>query len=488
MSRNRRRTLTGAVALIAVSPLPASAGHSYTEIYNPLYAIGVGLVVLVSFALAAMFVGRGARAGRPRRDLLVAAPSVAAAARIVGPLARALAVAVSALFVATGLVGSQIETWNIAPTGLWLLAWIALPALQILVGDVWSAIDPWRTLFAWRSSTRARRTYPEWAGVWPAVVLFAGFLWLRGLWADVGDPRTLAILILAYSAVVWTGMSVFGAHVWLARGECFTVFYTLLAAMGPLERRVPDTARCAGCSLGCRRETGDCVDCAECFARAPRRELNVRMWTAGLIARPAPRLDTTAFVLLMLGGGMFGGILDTRWWERVRVGLGLTAERAWGTDSLALAAFMLLTVAIYALAATLAGAAAGWPALDIARGFAWSLVPLAAGFHLTHGFGHALEGAQLLFRLVSDPFGYGWNLFGTRTRAFERPDPRIVWYVELGVIVSAHVASIWIAHTRAVALFGRGTAALRSQAPMVAVMVLFTVAGLWILTRIPMVM
>ena len=55
-----------------------------------------------------------------------------------------------------------------------------------------------------------------------------------------------------------------------------------------------------------------------------------------------------------LGGGMFGGILDTRWWERVRVGLGLTAERGWALDSLALATFMAVTFGVYGLAAALA--------------------------------------------------------------------------------------------------------------------------------------
>jgi type III secretory pathway component EscS len=195
------------------------------------------------------------------------------------------------------------------------------------------------------------------------------------------------------------------------------------------------------------------------------------------------------FVLLMLGGGMFGGILDTRWWERVRVGLGLTAERSWALDSVALAAFMALTLGVYGFASALASAsAARWTTADVARAFVFSLVPLAAGFHLVHGFDHALEGVQLLVRLVSDPFGLGWDLFGTRTRRFDKPNPWVVWYVQLIVIVGAHVAGIWVAHVQAVTSFGARALALRSQVAMVAVMVLFTVSGLWILSRIPMVM
>lgn len=470
---------------------PAWAGHSYTELYNPFYEVGVGLVVVVSFLLIATFLRRAARAGWPRYDVLLHVPAVqSTAARLGIRLLRGLGVGAFALFVVAGLIGSRIETWNIAPTGLWLVAWIVLPTLQILVGDVWSVVNPWKAVFAWFGPAGRRSRYPERVGVWPAVALFLGLVWLSGLWADVGNPRMLALLLVAYAALTWTGMALFGAHVWLHRGDCFTVFYTLLAAMGPLERRVPAGGACERCGLGCGNAAGECIDCEECYARAPRRQLNLRPWAVGLLARPTAGLDVTAFVLLMLGGGMFGGILDTRWWERVRVGLGLTAERAWGLDSLALAAFMALTLAAYGLASGLAGLSAttGWSAADVGRAFAFSLVPLAAGFHLTHGFDHSMESIQLLVRLVSDPFGFGWDLFGTRTRRFARPDPRIVWHAQLGVIVGAHVAGIWIAHAQALTSFGSGAVALRSQVPMVAVMVLFTISGLWILSRIPMVM
>ena len=45
--------------------------------------------------------------------------------------------------------------------------------------------------------------------------------------------------------------------------------------------------------------------------------------------------------------------------------------------------------------------------------------------------------------------------------------------------MGAHVAGIWLAHAEALTLFGSRAAAFRGQAPMVAVMVLFTVSGLW---------
>ncbi|MDH5282033.1 MAG: fenitrothion hydrolase, partial [Thermoleophilia bacterium] len=59
----------------------------------------------------------------------------------------------------------------------------------------------------------------------------------------------------------------------------------------------------------------------------------------------------------------------------------------------------------------------------------------------------------------------------------------IVWYVQVVALVVGHVAGLAIAHDRAVALFDDRRAALRSQYPMLALMVLYTVGGLWLLSQ-----
>ena len=54
---------------------------------------------------------------------------------------------------------------------------------------------------------------------------------------------------------------------------------------------------------------------------------------------------------------------------------------------------------------------------------------------------------------------------------------------QVAALVVGHVAGLAIAHDRAVALFDDRRAALRSQYPMLALMVLYTVGGLWLLSR-----
>jgi hypothetical protein len=92
---------------------------------------------------------------------------------------------------------------------------------------------------------------------------------------------------------------------------------------------------------------------------------------------------------------------------------------------------------------------------------------------------------QFMISLVSDPFGREWDLFGTVDYA---PDlaivsPETVWYVQVVSLTIGHVAGLAIAHDRAVALFQSRGDALRSQYPMLALMVLYTVGGLWLLSQ-----
>jgi hypothetical protein len=50
-------------------------------------------------------------------------------------------------------------------------------------------------------------------------------------------------------------------------------------------------------------------------------------------------------------------------------------------------------------------------------------------------------------------------------------------------LVAGHLAGLTLAHDRAVSLFTSPERALRTQYPLLALMVLYTVGGLWLLAR-----
>jgi hypothetical protein len=121
------------------------------------------------------------------------------------------------------------------------------------------------------------------------------------------------------------------------------------------------------------------------------------------------------------------------------------------------------------------------PVARVAARFAHTLVPIAFAYAFAHYFTLILFEGQQLISNISDPFGIGWDLFGTRNykiNFFMGTIP--VWYIQLGTIVIGHVAGVVLAHDRALADF-KGLGAVRSQYAMLLLMVLLTSLGLFIL-------
>ena len=144
-----------------------------------------------------------------------------------------------------------------------------------------------------------------------------------------------------------------------------------------------------------------------------------------------------------------------------------------------LAMIGLVTLA-FTLAMRTAAKIVGGSWHPLAVRFAHSLVPIILAYAVAHYFSFlVLEGQLGLIRL-SDPFGAGWNLFGTSDWVELRPrHPATIWYVQVAAIVIGHIGGVILAHDRAIAMFDREEA-IRTQYALLAVMILFTASGLLI--------
>ena len=50
---------------------------------------------------------------------------------------------------------------------------------------------------------------------------------------------------------------------------------------------------------------------------------------------------------------------------------------------------------------------------QFAAAYSFSLVPIAIAYQMAHYYTYLLIQGQMIISLISDPLGWGWNLFGT---------------------------------------------------------------------------
>lgn len=492
-------------ALAAAAPVAALA-HALAPRYDlplPLwhYLAGAAASVALSFLVVAL-------ARQPLRALAVTLEVAAggALARAVAGLLRALGVAVLALLLAAGLFG-PIGDWdaNLLPVAVWVLWWVGLAFACALLPGLWRALDPWQALARGVAARTARTALaalagqaahtahasqapraadvarpapnaPRWrtplrrafaGGCAPAVALFLAFAWTELVWGSSAHPRALAALVLAWSALAWAGMALMGPAAWRRRCDPFDRFFGLLGRLAPLSLH----RRAAGWAL------------------------TVRWPGAALLQGRLPSRSETAFVIVMLATVGFDGLKETPAWEAftaqalaVLYAAGVVHAIGYAAaGSLVKTAGLLLAplawAGIYLAFCALAAPLAGEPAGRVARRFALSLVPIALAYHLAHYLSYLLIQGQAALPALSDPFGRGWDLFGTRGREIDIGviEMRTVWAVAVASIVVGHVIAVVVAHIEAQRAYG--ARALRSQGPLIVLMIAYTAFSLWILSQ-----
>ena len=80
---------------------------------------------------------------------------------------------------------------------------------------------------------------------------------------------------------------------------------------------------------------------------------------------------------------------------------------------------------------------------------------------------------------------FGWNLFNTVGYQVDIGiiNAKMVWYTAVINIVAGHVFAVYIAHLMAIRVFTERDAALRSQIPMLVLMVAYTMISLWVMSQ-----
>jgi hypothetical protein len=470
---NRRRLLAlfvTAGALVAAALPQAALAHGVgvgrEDLPIPKWLFGWG----ASVVLVASFVGLAVLWPKPRLEGATEQRRFTLP-RVLDPICGAIGVAVFTLVVYAGFEGTQVEYNNIEPAFIFVAFWVGLAVLSLFFGDVFKAFNPWRAIARAVAGIAAKLSrsglpeplpYPTRLGRWPAVVGVLVFVWVELAYIGNNDPSNLSTLAVAYAAVQFVGMSLYGIEPWNRYGDGLGVYFGLYARISAV-----------------RWERGTL------FTRPLLSQLTK------LDAVPG----TVLLLCAMIGTTAFDGFSAGPTWNSIGPDLGKAlADLGFGqttalnlADTIGIIGAVCVVTSFYMIGVSgmRRDSQVDMTTSQLAGLFAHSLAPIALAYVIAHYFSLLAIRGQSLIYLVSDPLGQGHNYFGTANTAidYKLVSQSLIWYVQVGALVIGHIAGLILAHDRALITFKDARTATRSQYWMLAVMIAFTSLGLWLLSQ-----
>lgn len=444
--------------VVAGATVPVSQGvveaHGYggpTDLPVPLGLAVTGAVaaLVVSFAVLILAWRKPRYAvpgGRPAPRWL---DRVAGSPYSLGVL-RALGV-LSLLYTAAAALWGPNNLTNPVDGIVFVWLWVGVPAASFLFGPVWRALNPMRTITA--AITRlsggdprdGMLDYPDWLGHWPAALGLFAFVWQELVATGGSQIPNLRLWFAIYGAAMLVGGMLFGQR-WFARADPFEVYSTLVARL----------------SIWAKQD-------GRLVLRSPLANL----------ATVTPRSGLVAVVAVLFGSTAFDSFKDsTPWYHFVQT----SSIDGYVITNVGLLVFCVV-VGVILTVACLVTPGGDRPRTELPRLFAHSIVPIIAAYILAHYLTWLIDGGIQTLARVSDPFGKGWDIFGTagfQSNYWFSFHPTLLATLKVIAVVIGHIAAAVAAHDRAVTVLPPRWHIL-GQLPMLVAMVGFTAGGLYLL-------
>lgn len=445
-----RALAVGALLFFPTFAFAHAFGQQFTLPLPVAYYIVGGLMAFIASCLIIFAVGK------PSRESAVRVHKTFTVHRVIPSILRFIGLLLLAGGISAGIWGSPDYWINPLPNLFWIILMLGFTYVSAIVSGLWNAINPFKTIAKLIVEGSSRNLSHRVLAYLPTTVLFA-LLWLELFSAGLGArPIVLALVCVLYMLVSIAGSYACGVEKWFREYDFFTVFFGLVGRLAPIEF------------------SSDRITISSPIAR--------------LSMDRAQHWGILAFILMLLGSTVLDGLRETQAWRDFLFALhsyGIPLGDYIGVIFLALIPAILLGV--YCLAIYLMGHVAHTtiPTREYYLRFAYSLVPIALAYHFAHYIGLLVSEGQRFIAQISDPYSFGWNLFGTADRAinitFVGADT--VWYIQLSAIVIGHVIAAIVAHRIALAIFPQKNDAIKSQIPMLVLMVGYTAFGLWTLSQ-----
>ncbi|MFL2756053.1 MAG: hypothetical protein ACJ0BE_02185 [Dehalococcoidia bacterium] len=423
------------------------------------------------------------------------------------------------LTILTGFLGTENALDNFSPTFVWIIWWVGFGYVVAIFGNLWAIVNPWSVGFKYfenifKQDLKPIRSWPKNIDAWPALIAFFIFAWFENVYFGSSTPSILSISLIIYSVYSIVGMYIFGRHTWLRNADPFFVFFSLFSRFSMTEIRVKtptgEKPVCNTCTANCLNiSLTDCVDCYECWEYAPDRlrKFSLRPFASGLARGEKVTWALVAFHITALATVTFDGFAETSTWISIQNALWPIFEylpfSTFSTiKTVGLIFFPILFFGMYVLVCSnIAKLSKNKISKEEAiKTFVFSLVPIALAYNLSHYISFLLITGQQIIPLVSDPFGcssvdtpsfrnivcfYDWDLLNTRqyTPNISIINAKFAWVFSVIALVGGHIFSVFIAHLISIRKLSNHKLAVKTQYPMLFLMVFYTGISLWIIAQ-----
>ncbi|MEE8392463.1 MAG: 4Fe-4S binding protein, partial [Anaerolineae bacterium] len=284
-------------------------------------------------------------------------------------------------------------------------------------------------------------------------------------------------------------------------------FIGLYSMVSPLELRVKDTEVCRKhkekeCYLGSAEGHGCpwmvkpwqlernnyCGLCTECIKTCPKDNvaINLRPFGSDLLVESGRNLGEAYNALIMLTCALLYSAVFLGPWGWLKDWAGDTSISGRALYAGAFLAVNLIAVpGLFWLATALSRVTSGVRGISMQQLFinqSYTLVPMGLSLWVAFSFAFLFVNGSYAISVLSDPFGWGWDLFGTKSLPWT---PVLVWlvpYLQVAALTVGLVFSIYIAYRigrqHSAGENGNGSQAIRGLIPIAAFLTVVTVAFL----------
>jgi hypothetical protein len=330
--------------------------------------------------------------------------------------------------------------------------WVGLPVASLLLGPVWKAASPVRSVNALvarvsgGSSDRGVYDYPARLGRWPAALGLLAFGWMELVYPHGTELGPVRLWCAVYVAVMLIGGALYG-DTFFENADPFEVYSSL-----------------AGKLSVWAREGG-------------------RLWIRSPLANLStvePRPGLLAVVAVLFGSTAFDSFRDSSVWVQFAQRQSVSTTIL---NNIALVVFCAVVGLVFVAGTVSTGVDPGTGRRTLPDRFAHSIVPIVAGYNFAHYLSYLVEVGQQTLIQASDPLSNGSNWFGTADLSVDYTisyHPTALATTKVLSVVLGHVVGVIAAHDRALTVLP-ARHRITGQLPLLVAMVAFTIGGLYLL-------